>query len=555
MGWTVSTFSIVVFGSAFVALVVGLAALRHWPDPMAWPLAVLMFTIAAWAIPDAISFGYTELERVVFWQRMIFPGVVFAPVVYLVVSLRYARYERWLSRRVYALLAVVPVITIVTVWTNPYHGLYWQSLSIAQVGGASVLVPEFGIWYWVNLGYLYLVTIASLLVLGAVVVRSGPIYRKQATLMFVGGLVPLATNVVMEFGVGPDPMVDLTTTALTVTGLTFALALFHFDLLEIQPVARDRLVDSLDDGVVVVGPKGQIRDFNPTAARIFEDIAMNQSAEEVLPSDVAHDGGELVIETNGEERRFRTRSTDLTDERGQQIGRIVYLNDITDIVEREQRISVLNRVLRHNIRNQLTIASGRLEMLEDPGSEDDREHVRTAKEHVQRVIELADKARHIEQTLQQSDTATVVSATTIADRVVTDAKERYGGAVIEYEPTGAPTNEVSARVVDAELFEMALAELVENAVVHTDQEPPRVVVDVDRTPDQIRISVADNGPGIPDQEQDVLMSRTETPLEHGSGLGLWLVQWTASLSSGEVSFAENNPRGTVVTLTLPSADE
>jgi signal transduction histidine kinase len=43
----------------------------------------------------------------------------------------------------------------------------------------------------------------------------------------------------------------------------------------------------------------------------------------------------------------------------------VYLNDVTDVIEREQRISVLNRVLRHNIRNELNVVSAHLEMLEE----------------------------------------------------------------------------------------------------------------------------------------------------------------------------------------------
>lgn len=553
MGWTVSTFTIVVFGSAVVAIAVGLSALRERPDPMAWPLAVLMFTIAMWAIPDAISFGYTAVDRVVFWQRMLYPGVVSAPVVYLIVTLRYAGYERWLSRRVYASLAVVPVITIVVVWTNAHHGLFWQSLSVASVGGASVLVPEFGIWYWVNLGYLYVVTIAALLVLVAVVIRSGTIYRKQAALMFVGGLVPLATNVVMEFGVGPGPMVDLTTTALTVSGLTFALALFHLDLLEIRPIARDLLIDELDDGVVVVGPNGRIRDFNPTSARILGDIAIDQPAEEVLPSNVVPDGGGLVIETATGERRFRARSTTLTDKRGQEIGRIVYLNDVTEIVEREQRISVLNRILRHNIRNKLNVILGQLGHLEDQVSMDGRESVETAKESTRRIIEMAEKARHIERTLQEQDTPVVVSSAAIAEQVVTDAQETFPDADIELDFSQGSENGMSVRVVDEELFETAIAELIENAVIHDNRGPSQVIIRVEPDVDQIHLRVADNGPGIPDQEITVLTSTMETPLEHGSGLGLWLVQWTTSLSSGTLSFTENDPRGTVVTMTLPSA--
>lgn len=555
MGWTASPVTIVVFGSAAVAMVVGLIALWKRPDPLAWPLAVTMFAVAAWALPHAIGLGFTDAARVVRWNQIRYLGTVVAPVAYLVLSLKYAGYEHRLSRRAYAALGAIPAVTVVAVWTNSYHGLFWRSLSVANVGGASVLVSEFGPWYWVNLGYLYVVTAASLLLLGSVAVRAGLLYRKQATLMFVGGLIPFATNAAINFGPVPSPTVDLTTTALAATGVTFTLALFHFDLLEIRPVARERLVERLDDGVVVVGPDGRIRDFNPTAARVLGDVSVDQPADEVLPSDVVADGGELVVEMDGEKRRFRTRATELTDERNREIGRIVYLNDITELIEREQRISVLNRILRHNVRNELNVAIGHLSMIEDRTSGVEREHVRTAEESIDRVVELAERARHVEQTLRTGETAVVVSAATVADRVVADARERHPDAVIDYELTDGADADAAVRVVDGDLFELALAELVDNGVVHNHREMPRVTVRVDPTGERVRVTIADNGPGIPEQETDVLDSRIETQVEHGSGLGLWLVMWTASLSAGDLSFSENEPHGSVVTLSLPSAEE
>jgi len=551
MAWTVTTYTVVSLVSAALATAVGVAALRERSEPLSWPLAVMTFAVVAWAVPHAISFGFSRVEWVALFHRMQYPGTVLAPVAYLVVALQYADHDRWLSRRTYVVLGVIPVVTVVAVWTNPVHGLFWQSLSIATVDGASVLVPEYGPLYWVSLGYLYLVTAVGLAVLGAMVVRSGPIYRKQALMMLVGGLVPLATNVATNLGIGPDPVVDFTTAALTVTGITFALALFHFDMLDVRPVARDRLVEELEDGVVVVGPKGRVRDFNSTAARVLGDIAVNQPAKEVLPADVAPDGGELVVETETGRRRFRTRSTPLTDESGRRAGRIVYLNDVTDLIEREQRVSVLNRVLRHNIRNELNVVSERLALLEEEAGLDGHDHAETARERTRRVIEFAEKARHIERTLQQSDTSMVVSAAAVTEAVVSAAREEYEHAVVEYESPPDAADGAPVSVVDEELFEMSLEELIENAVVHDDSERPRARVRIVTDEEAISVVVADNGPIIPEGEREVLRSPGETHLEHGSGLGLWLVKWTATLSSGRLTFAENDPRGNVVELSLP----
>jgi signal transduction histidine kinase len=175
-------------------------------------------------------------------------------------------------------------------------------------------------------------------------------------------------------------------------------------------------------------------------------------------------------------------------------------------------------------------------------------------ESTQRVIESAEKARHVERTLREAQRSTVVSAAATVEEVVTDARAKFQDSVIEYNPSSGDGSEASVRVVDEQLFTGALKELIENAVTHTDREVPEVTVTVETTSGQVQVSVADRGPGIPDREVEVLSSSTETHLEHSSGLGLWLVKWTASLSSGSLSFTDNGPRGTVVTLTLAAAE-
>jgi signal transduction histidine kinase len=81
-----------------------------------------------------------------------------------------------------------------------------------------------------------------------------------------------------------------------------------------------------------------------------------------------------------------------------------------------------------------------------------------------------------------------------------------------------------------------------------------VSVVIDSGPERVRIRVEDDGPGIPEAEREAIRTRAETDLDHASGLGLWLVEWTASLSPGRVSFEENEPRGSVVTLSFPAAE-
>ncbi|MCU4925495.1 ATP-binding protein [Halobacteria archaeon AArc-dxtr1] len=551
MSWTFSPISMLIFGGALVAMLVAVEALRHRPDPMAWPLAVSMLAAVLWAIPHGIGIGYSTVDHVVFWQQVQYLGIVLLPTAYFVLALTFAGYNHWLTRRIYAALAIVPLTTLAIVWTNPAHGLFWTAHEVTTVGDAAVFTPEFGPWFWVHLGYSYLLITLSLAVLATVVVRSGMLYRKQATLIFFGGLVPLTVNAGINLNLVPFLTVDLTTTAFAISGLAFALALFHFEMLEIRPVARNLLVDELDDGVVVVGPDGQIRDYNQTATAVLGGLELNQPAADVFPDVVAPDNDQLSAKIDGDQRQFRTRTTPLTDDRNRTVGRIVYLNDITETVEREQRISVLNRILRHNIRNEMNVAAGHLDLLDDQPARAD-EHVARARERIDRVVEFADKARRVERTINSTAEVDTVSPVVVVTTVVADARERFPNAVIEFPGESGADSLPDVRVADIELFEQALAELVENAVVHNDREP-RVTLSLEATDDRVHIHVADNGPGVPHAERTATATRVETQLDHGSGLGLWLVRWTASLSSASLTFAENEPRGSIVTLSLPAA--
>jgi signal transduction histidine kinase len=104
--------------------------------------------------------------------------------------------------------------------------------------------------------------------------------------------------------------------------------------------------------------------------------------------------------------------------------------------------------------------------------------------------------------------------------------------------------------VNPDLFEAVTYQLLENAVVHTDETPAAVTVDVTPTPSDVRLEVADSGPGIPDHELRALDHGQEDSLDHGSGFGLWLVKWGTLRMGGDVDF-EATDSGTTVRLTLP----
>lgn len=559
MGWSLSVVSTVVFASSVLALAVGFYAFRKRPDPMAWPLTVLMVGIAAWAIPHGISMGYTDVDRVVFWNQAQFVGVGIAPVAYLVVALKYAGYERYLSRWLYPLLGTIPATALVAVWSYPRSRLYWRSAEVETAAGVSVLAPEFGPLHWVNLGYLYLVTLLALSLLASVVVRSGPVHKKQSTLLFVAGLVPLAANVAFTLGAGPLPPVDFTTTALAVSGMAFAVTLFRYDLLDLSPAAYRNVSEVFGDGVLVFDDEHRLVEANDHARSILgKSLSVGTAAEELFDAPLADVDRTVLRTTDGTEQFYNLRHEPFSDYRGRVVGHVVVMREVTDLKEHEQRLNVTNRILRHNLRNDLNIIAGHVAMLEEQYPDEKR--LVTVQRATERLMDLAEKARAIRASLRGNGEVAAVDAVAPAEAVVERYSEQYPEATVHLD---APET-LHVRATGPAALETVLENVVENALVHTDRDEPTVSVEVavdDGGEDDGEgdspvavVRVRDNGPGIPGAELRVLEAGRETQLEHGSGLGLWAVSWLVSRMGGSVEFGENEPRGTVVCIRLPRAD-
>jgi len=257
--------------------------------------------------------------------------------------------------------------------------------------------------------------------------------------------------------------------------------------------------------------------------------------------------------------------------------------------EREQRLDVLNRVLRHNVRNEMSIIHNYADIIRDFTDDDQLASAAgTILDAGGELIALSDKARQIRSAFDDADRRHGFDA---AD-LVADAAADIGGEFPEVDIGHSVPEGVTVAGLPA--LDMALENVLENACEHNDADDPRVDVDVtfdpaaspererpptldfdggstsgddEPEPDPLddeqrdssettglaRIAVADNGPGIPDHEYEVLTAGEETALEHGSGLGLWLVYWVVEKSGGELTFEDNDPHGAIVTMTLPAA--
>lgn len=211
------------------------------------------------------------------------------------------------------------------------------------------------------------------------------------------------------------------------------------------------------------------------------------------------------------------------------------------IRERERRLSVLNRVLRHNLQNDLTVVQGYAEVL--PSMEDKSQREDASDKILEKSRELVEhgkKARRLETVMENAEEGT--TEVNIGPKVrdsLDEYEQEYPNFEIRLEePENTWVDAVSG-------LEFGIEQLIENAFEHNNSDDPYVDVSIERTDDDVVMIVQDNGPGIPKHEWEVLVQDEETSLEHGSGIGLWLAYWAVIKSDGALEFGEQTDFGYV----------
>lgn len=321
----------------------------------------------------------------------------------------------------------------------------------------------------------------------------------------------------------------------------------------------DEMVSSVPDMLFAVDESGGFVETNDAMQALlgFDDgELLEMGFHDVMAAEKA---GDLTVESEEQrvlvEHEVRTKDGDsfpvelhmarLTGDTGVTKGIVGMARDIRERKEREQRLDVLNRFFRHNVRNELTVVSGSAELLVDQLSGEEKRYAERIRERARVLEEMSDKARKIGSILDGRPEPRSYDV----DEVVRDAVAEFDEEVVDLDVT--VSEDLAVRSVEG--IEFALRNLVENAVEHPGRERPHVEVRAFGDDSDVRIEVHDDGDGIPKQEVETISDASENPLQHGSGIGLWAVKWIVDRSEGEVEFGDSPLGGAAVSIVLNSA--
>lgn len=349
-----------------------------------------------------------------------------------------------------------------------------------------------------------------------------------------------------------------------------------------EPEEYETLVGRISDVITVVNGEGVIQYQSPSSKPVKgwepDELIGEHILEYIHPEDrdrVEEMFGKLRGEVGyiDDEIEFRFQSgsgewiwlaaTGSAPEDEQEIdGYITISRDITPRKEAEQdleterdRLAMLNQIVRHDIRNDMTVILGWAEELDAKLSTDKRailSNITTAAEHTR---DLTAAVRDLAALLESDDPSLEpIDIGQVLQHEINQLESGYSAQVTSLTVTGGDSLPESVSVKGTTLLRSVFGNILNNAVFHSDTETVEIDIDVTVTEDTVRVAIADNGPGVPDDQKDAVFGRGEKGLDSpGTGLGLYLVDNLIDTYGGEVWIEDNEPRGAVFIVELQRA--
>ena len=587
-----------------VALVVmGIYILRQREKrPLHHVFLAMTGAMVVWSGAALLQGVYAQdMDIALIWENLTYVGSAFIGVSLVFLGLAYGRADQGIPKKA-LLLLIVPVITQVMVWTNPYHHLFYQVYS--PMGGN---VP--GLYFYVHAVYSYVCMITGWAMLCYFAIKNSGVQGIQAWLIVIGSVVPAVVNICYTLA-APGFNVYSTPLAFTFTLLCYLLAMFKFNLLRIAPVALQTVINRISDGFVVVTPQLDIIDYNQSFAGAFfqgKAISPRESLTQVLvgtqlsPEQIdlikhqidqagkynAIGTAEVDFEERGARRYYTVEFTPIF--RQNRCDAVILLfKDITEhimdlekiqanqavLLERERLASLGQLIggIAHNLKTPIMAVSGGLDQLKylaqeyDDSIEDPEvtpaDHHEIAGEMVNWLGKLKGHMAYMSEIISAvKDQAAQLNVTSRSSFPVYEMLRRVR-ILMQHElvKNGVTLTESVNLSENTPIYGdlNAMVQILDNIIVNAVQayagKGGEIILQIDRIRDRILISVQDRGPGIDEKIGSRLFREMITTKgKNGTGLGLYMSYSTVKgMFQGDMWFTSQKGEGTTFYIELPS---
>ncbi|RDZ64851.1 PAS domain-containing sensor histidine kinase [Haloferax sp. Atlit-12N] len=563
MNWQHTAYAYPMVFAAVVAGVLSAYAVqfvrRRGRNPTVVSFAVLTAAVTLWTATTAVKLFLVDPGAKLLAYKFLHVGAMAAAPTFFVFALAYTDRRELLDRHVVASLYVVPAMFLVVLFTNPLE-LGYTGWKLSTVDGVTVLSVADGPVSVFGLVYGFVLLFLGLGIIGQYALELDRPYRTQATLLIVGMLVPSVVAALELTGTPPlAGGVNLIPASLAVPSVTFGIAVYRYKLLDILPLAYATAGAHSADGLVVLDADEVVVHVNDHVRPLLGtgDPLLGRPASEAIPNYGDLDGEHSSCDVLVEDERYVELTRIPLDQAGDPLGWVISVRDVTPrkhyelaLESRNDELEVLNRIVRHDIRNDMQLVTAYIDIVlnHEPLSDEARSQLETALRRALNTVDLTDVLGQLMRATNDDERRRALDVGDVLREAVEDVREGHPNAA--FTVGDLP----SATVFANDLLDSVFVNVLKNAVVHSDRDRPAIVVSGTADDEGVTVRIADDGPGISDEQKSVVFGKGAKGLESpGTGTGLYLVETIVSNFGGTVHIEDNEPRGSVFVIDLPLA--
>jgi len=390
MSFTFNFYAILllIFGSVSIAL--AFFIYRKGGNAVRW-FSLMMFSSAIWSIAYGFELASSTLLQMKKIINIEYIGIVSVPLNWFLFCLNFSGKECWYKKPLNLIsISIFPVVTLFLVWTNEYHHLHYAAYKMAENTPFPVIDITPGIAYRIFTIYFYLLLACGCYLLWTKYRSSDPIFRRQNLSLIIAATIPWVANVLYLVGIRPMGYVDITPFAFVITSLMILFGIYRFELFEIVPLAREKVLDLMQDGFIVLDKDHRIIDYNEASKKYihFKERSkiIGTSLEEHFPDQPdfvhminTHSSGKMELEVPYKDDIYYLEAEiiSLNDNKIHNDFIIIKLQDLTNykkeaILSREQasELERLNQlkdrifsIIAHDLRGPMVNLSEVLKMI------------------------------------------------------------------------------------------------------------------------------------------------------------------------------------------------
>ncbi len=533
----------------------------------------------------------------IYYEYFIYIGTCFLPVAFFFLALTFKN-TKIKFQKSYLLLFVVPIITLLILWTNDLHHLFYIKYS------SIISDTVYGQYFYIHSIYTYALFIVSMVILLTTSFKTSGLFSIQSILLLIGSLIPIAINVLGTTKI-ISMNVFLTPISFAITVLLYGFAIFKFSLLNVSPIALQRIVDVMSDSYLVLDTDESIIDYNGTFVKTFQ--MQNQSIRKKKIFDLFHDTKNIenfkqsfysAIKTgktcsieffdSAIDKHFNIELSPLYNKKIF-IGSLVLFKDITQHVTDMQRLKDSQETLMeaerlaslgqliggiaHNLKTPIMSIAGATEgisdlikeydsSIDDPevNSQDHHEIARDMmtwtkkiKEYSEYMSDVITAVKGQAVVMSESDTVTF-DVEELVKRIDILMRHELKNAIV-YLNTSLEVPENTQLHGDINSLVQVINNMISNSIQAYAGKPNQTIDLIVHKDDSnhLTISIKDYGPGLPDKVKDKIFTEMITTKgKNGTGLGLYMSYSTIKAHfGGDITFETKKGTGTTFNIILP----